>query len=265
MGDLLAIVLRDLVAYRRKVVRSNLARSFPDMSMEERKRIEKAFYRHLGDLIVESIKFFSIDKKKAERMLVCRNPELPAHYYRKGQHVILAGGHYNSWELCALAAPFHLEHKAFAIYKPLRDRFFDRRMKATRERFGLRMIPVQKAAHAFKMKEPTATIFGADQAPKNTRNVHWMKFLEQDTPVMKGVEKFAKEWDIPVIFGTIQRLSRGHYEISFQLITEDPTSEPEGHITEAHTRALEEEIRKKPEHWLWSHRRWKKSRKKEGT
>jgi KDO2-lipid IV(A) lauroyltransferase len=253
------------MGYRRKVVRANLERAFPEMGRNERLRVEKAFYRHLGELLAESIKFFSIDREQAERMLTCRNPELPRHYREKGQHVILAGGHFNSWELYAMGAPFHLEHLAFAIYRPLKDPFFDRVMKRTRERFGLRMIPVRKAARPFRMERPTATIFATDQSPKNTRNVHWMRFLNQDTPVMKGVERFARQYGIPVIFGTIERRSRGHYEVIYELITEEPEKTEDGWITEAHTKALEREILRKPEHWLWTHRRWKRTRSKEGT
>ncbi len=261
LGSFSALLLRGPIAYRRKVVRENLSNAFPEMDPEERGRVEKTFYRHLGDLIAESIKFFSIRRKEAEKMLQCRNPELPRRYFEEGKHIILAGGHFNNWELYAMGAPFHLDHHAFALYKPLRDRFFDRVMKRTRERFGLKMIPIRKGAHPFQMKEPTATIFATDQAPKNTRNVHWMEFLNQDTPVMKGVERFARQYGIPVIFGTIQRLGRGRYEVIYELITDDPGSCEEGWITEAHTEALEREIKERPEHWLWTHRRWKKKRR----
>ena len=262
MGSFISFLLYRLIRYRRKVVRSNLERSFPDKDISELKRIEQAFYGHLGDLLVESIKFFSIGREQATRMLSCQNPELPAHYYAKGQHIILAGGHFNSWELCTMGAPIHLQHKAFALYKPLRNAFFDRVMKQTRERFGLQMISIRKANKAFRMEEPTVTVFATDQSPGNVRNVHWMEFLNQETPVMKGVEHFAQEHDIPVIFATVRRKARGRYEVTFELISETPKATEDGWITEAHTKALEREIRKKPEHWLWTHRRWKKSPKK---
>lgn len=261
-GDLSAFLLHSLFRYRRKVVRQNLERSFPGKKPQDRRRIEKNFYRHLGELIAESIKFFSIDEKKARKMLQCRNPELPNRFYEKGRSVILVGGHYNNWELYALASPFHLQHRSYALYKPLRDRFFDRVMRSSRERFGLTMVPVRKAAIPFQQEEPTATVFATDQSPPSTRNSHWMTFLDQETPVMKGVESFARKYEIPVIFGIMHRKARGRYEVEYQLITEDPTAEPEGWITEAHTEALEEAIRRKPEHWLWSHRRWKKAPRK---
>ena len=42
--------------YRRKVVRNNLSRSFPEKSHSEIKAIEKQFYHNLCDQVVEMFK-----------------------------------------------------------------------------------------------------------------------------------------------------------------------------------------------------------------
>lgn len=60
ISDGLRFVLYRLIGYRVKVVRENLVRSFPEKSDSERKQIEKDFYKHLGDLFVETIKGMSI-------------------------------------------------------------------------------------------------------------------------------------------------------------------------------------------------------------
>ena len=46
--------------------------------------------------------------------------------------------------------------------------------------------------------------------------------------------------------------------MELQLISDKPRTLHWGEITEAHTKALEQEIRKNPSQWLWSHRRWKR-------
>ncbi|MEM8909754.1 MAG: lipid A biosynthesis acyltransferase, partial [Bacteroidota bacterium] len=38
---------------------------------------------------------------------------------------------------------------------------------------------------------------------------------------------------------------------------DQPAQTPEWAITEKHVRLLEAEIRRAPQFWLWSHRRWK--------
>ena len=77
---------------------------------------------------------------------------------------------------------------------------------------------------------------------------------------MLGAERFGQRYGYPVIFGHVQKKGQGHYELIFELVAEDPTSAPDGWITEKHTRLLEEQILQAPQYWLWTHRRWKRKR-----
>jgi KDO2-lipid IV(A) lauroyltransferase len=87
-----------------------------------------------------------------------------------------------------------------------------------------------------------------------------MNFLHQDTGVMYGLEKYARELDYPVVFGHIEKVKRGFYEFYFEPITEHPRQEPEHSIIEATTKRLEVEINHAPQYWLWTHKRWKRRR-----
>ncbi len=248
-----------LVGYRRKVVRKNLANAFPEKSEAERKRLEKAFYRHFCDLIVESIKFFSISQEEAFRRMECVNPELPAKYYQEGKHVILVGGHYNNWELYGIAAAGHLEHRPVVIYHPLRNKVFDKALKRTRSRFGTRLVTFREIPKILEGNEPSGVVFVGDQSPRSGKNAHWMTFLNQWTGVMRGTEKMAREYGLPVIYGVLRRKKkRGHFKLTYHEVCSNGRDTAEGEITEKHTRLLEEHIRERPEFWLWTHRRWKK-------
>jgi KDO2-lipid IV(A) lauroyltransferase len=87
-----------------------------------------------------------------------------------------------------------------------------------------------------------------------------MQFLNQETAVHFGAEKYAKEYNMPVYFARITPTGKHKYRLRFELVTADPVSEPHGFITEESTRLLEDQIRAQPEYWLWSHRRWKHKR-----
>ncbi|MBA3972565.1 MAG: hypothetical protein H0X46_10595 [Bacteroidetes bacterium] len=87
-----------------------------------------------------------------------------------------------------------------------------------------------------------------------------MTFLNQDTGVLYGAEKFAKEYDQPVLYGRINKVKRGHYSFEFAETTLHPKETAQGEITEMVTRMLEKDIIKDPQYWLWSHRRWKHKR-----
>ena len=265
LSDLTYLVLYKLIGYRTKVVRGNLKRSFPEKSEKEILRIESEFYKHLCDVFGEGIKGFSISKKQAQKRMKQRNPELVNQFYKEGKQVILAGGHYGNWEMFAVAIGMALDYKTVALYTPLKNKFMDSKVRESRSKYGLGMMPINEIKKKLNDQKDNlyVTIFGADQSPRKSQKAYWMNFLNQETGVQFGTEKFAKEYKAAVVFGNIHRLKRGHYEVAYQLICEDATKTPYGYISQAHTKLLEREIRKKPEHWLWSHKRWKHQRPEE--
>ena len=121
------------------------------------------------------------------------------------------------------------------------------------------MISIKRVAEIFdKYKNvPTATIFAIDQSPGNPQKSYWMNFLNQETAVLYGTEKYAKELNYPVLFGTINKIKRGYYQFYFTEVAPEPNETAYGEITSKTTRLLENEILKAPEYWLWTHRRWK--------
>jgi len=135
-------------------------------------------------------------------------------------------------------------------------------MRETRSKYGLRMISTKIVKEVFESERNklTATIFGVDQSPPYTAKAHWMTFLNQETGVLFGAEKYAKEYNYPVIFGRIHKVKRGYYTFELETVTDEPTQARPGEIMEKITRLLEKDIIDQPEFWLWSHKRWKHKR-----
>jgi KDO2-lipid IV(A) lauroyltransferase len=262
VSDLLYWIIFHLVGYRKKVVYLNLRNSFPDQADDWIHHQAKQFYRHLCDLVVESLKLFSISKREALKRFQVKNPEVVDRFFQEGRSVVAVGGHYNNWEWLAVALPAQIQHPSYGIYSPLKNAFFNKKMKESRSRFGLELISTKDVLrfYADPDNHPSLVLFGADQSPTYSKNVHWMEFLHQETAVMLGTERFARKYNIPVVFGSIQKEKRGHYTFQLEVLFEDPVRTQEGEITEAHTRRLEEQIRQNPAFWLWSHKRWKRKR-----
>ena len=101
-SDIVYVLLFRLVGYRKSVVRANVERSFPNMTEEQRNKVVHLFYHHLCDLVLETIKGFTISKRQLRKRFIMRNPELLDQYFEEGRSVILVGGHYNNWEILAL-------------------------------------------------------------------------------------------------------------------------------------------------------------------
>ncbi|MEZ4800371.1 MAG: lysophospholipid acyltransferase family protein [Flavobacteriales bacterium] len=251
-----------IVGYRKKVVFKNLKNSFPEKSDEELMVIMKKFYRHFCDLVVESVKNFSISDAAARKRFKSIHSEVMNDYAAKGQSVILAGGHYANWEFWAVAGPQHLDHNVVAIYKKLRNDYFDQKMRESRGKFGLQLVRTLDTGEFFKsnVENNIAMVFGFDQSPSNPKKCVWVDFLGQETGALYGAEKYAKDYNLPIIYGEQRKVKRGYYEIEYELLTDNPNAFANGEITQLlHTR-LEKDIRKAPEFWLWSHKRWKHKR-----
>jgi Kdo2-lipid IVA lauroyltransferase/acyltransferase len=261
-SDGLFFLVYRVFKYRKRVVNANLKNSFPTYSEQKILEIEEGFYRHLCDVVVEAFKGFTISEKDvAERMQIL-NPAVLDGFFEQGKSVVMVGGHYNNWELFALAIDARINHQAVALYTDLQNKVMDQKVRSSRSKYGLRMLSIHQIREALAQKqdELTATIFGSDQSPSKKQRAYWMTFLNQETAVQFGAEKFAKEYDMPVVFGLIHKVKRGFYEVHCQLITAKPNETPLGYITQMHTQLLEKAIIDKPQYWLWSHKRWKRTR-----
>lgn len=260
LSDFIYFVLYVIFKYRRTIVRKNITNSFPEYSESRITEIEKKFYSHFCDIIVESIKLFTISEKQLSKRLIYKNREEIEEFYRKNKSVVLCGGHYNNWEMFGTIIQQYIQHKVIGIYAPLNNSFFNSKFIESRSKFGLSLLSMKKVKEGFEENKKliTATVFATDQSPTYSKNVHWTMFLNQPTAVFTGAEFYAKAYNYPVIFGYITKVKRGYYELSSELICENPNSTKDGEITELHTRMLEKQILENPQFWLWTHNRWKR-------
>jgi Kdo2-lipid IVA lauroyltransferase/acyltransferase len=58
----------------------------------------------------------------------------------------------------------------------------------------------------------------------------------------------------------VVRVKRGYYEVTPELLFENPENTDENEISHRFFSRLEAEIVKDPVTWLWSHKRWKHKR-----
>jgi KDO2-lipid IV(A) lauroyltransferase len=262
LSDFFFLVFYHIVGYRKKVVRGNLTRSFPEKSAKEIRAIEKDFYRHFCDLVLESLKNFSADADQLAARFEHRNTEVLDRLHAEGRSAILAGGHYGNWEMWALSAPVHFKHRLMAIYKRLSNAYFDEKMRSTRGKFGLELVSTRQTVEWLEANRENlfVSVFAIDQSPSDPRKAHWISFLGQETACIFGAEKYAKEFNLPIVFGHLRKISRGKYAIDYELVTTDPQSFEHGKLTEKMSAILESDIRREPRYWLWTHKRWKHKR-----
>ena len=265
-SDIGCFFLYHLVRYRRKVVRDNLVKSFPEKSAKEIKKIEKQFYHNFCDLIVETLKLRRMKTSDVLQHFTVTNPELLEELSQKGRSVFLAMHHSSNWEWFWNIQHTLSSHRHFAIYKKLENQYFDTLVFKLRTNFSDdKDIMIEDRAlkgTLDRIKDSTnAVLLLGDQSPRGAETDYWTEFLHRDTCWYTGLEKLAKMYDYAVVYTEVSRPKRGLYNVNFHLICEDPKSTSDGSILEQYVRHTERFIKNNTDNWLWSHRRWKHSRK----
>ncbi|SKB54844.1 KDO2-lipid IV(A) lauroyltransferase [Parapedobacter luteus] len=262
-SNVLYLLLYYVIGYRKAVVYENLRNAFPEKTDSERRQIARKFYRFLPDLIVEAVKMRSISAEAVEKRIVIHQKEELERHFRAGKGVIGVTAHYANWELGIHRLSLLTENPVLIIYKPLHNQTVDLIYNAIRGRFGATMVPMKQTLRKIiaHRQQPHISIFVADQTPMYKDSNYFIPFLNQDTLVYTGAEKIAKMTNFPVVFCHIDRVRRGHYSCTFTTLVENPAEVPGHGITDIHNKFTEDIIRRKPEWWLWSHRRWKRKPK----
>lgn len=253
-----------VIRYRRKVAHDNLLRSFPEKSKKEVGRIERAFYRHLCDIVVETVKMLHLSDAEMQKRVDVKGTELMEQAAAEGRPVFLFIGHYGNWEWVQevtrrISAPtVHGE-----IYNPLRSRVFNQVMREVRHRYPTLLIEKKKAVRTIlQMKRDNSSYligFIADQRPTRHSLHHWTTFLCQDTPFMVGAEEIGSHVNAKYLYLDVEQPRRGYYTMTIQDMA--PTATYEDYpYTRLYMEMLEATIRRQPELWLWTHKRWKHRR-----
>ena len=261
ISDLLFLMVYYVIGYRRQIVMQNLQNSFPEKSDTELKVISKKFYIFFCDLILESLSILSISESTLRKRLRFTNLDIFEKYFNQKKSLVVAMGHFGNWELAGARFAIEPFHKLYVIYHPLQNKYFNRLVCHMRSRLGNGLYSMEETARSMiKNKDSvTATAFIADQTP-SPKNAYWTNFLNQDTPVFTGTGKLASKFKYPVIYISVQKIKRGYYEIIAEDLVPNPENYSDTEILDLFTKRLEADIKKIPETWLWSHRRWKHNR-----
>lgn len=261
ISNFLFFVFYRLIKYRTKVVRQNLTNSFPEKTEIELHEIEIDFYKYLSDLVVETVKGFTISKKELLKRMKFLNTTYVDQLVKDNKSAMVVMGHYGNWEWICRSAPLFIKNNIIVAYKPLTNPQFDKLLYKARIEFGVRQVPMQQLPRVLLgEKKPYLLILLADQSPSDAETSIWVNFLNQDTAVLPGIEKLAVKYKLPIFYNEVKLLKRGYYTCEFKPMIEVPEGYKYSEITQLHSSRLEDNIRYNPHIWLWSHKRWKLKR-----
>ncbi|MEG1643150.1 MAG: lysophospholipid acyltransferase family protein [Bacteroidales bacterium] len=268
LSDIIFLPLFYIIRYRRKLVYKNMRDSFPDKSEKEIFRMERSFYHHLCDYVVETIKLLHISDKETKKRFPMENTDVLQRAVDNNEQVILMLGHYGNWEYIPSITLWVKTTESTImgeVYRPLNNHWFNSFFLKLRSRYNTVNIPKNDVFREFVKyrNEKRAAVVGfmADQTPSRANIYYWTEFLNhKDTPILTGIERIARKLGCTLVYADVIKIKRGYYKLVFEEITKEPKKYKEHEITEIYARLMEKTICRAPEYWLWTHNRWKHKR-----
>ena len=260
LSDAIYVLVYYIIGYRKKVVRNNLAMAFPDKSDSERRAIERRFYSHMCDMFLEMIKTMSISESEIKKRFVFTNMDDYLALEQKGKSIVMMAAHYASYEWVISMNRF-ITFEGYAIYKKIANPYFDKLVHKIRSRFKAHLIPTKKTGETILKNEAAGKRgvygFAGDQSPKTSKIYHWGDFLGIKSPIITGGEMLAKKFDMNMIYLNVEKVGRGYYQGTFIPLSENVRSTPDYELSDRFMTLVQAQIRKAPEFYLWTHKRWK--------
>ncbi|MEP0710836.1 lysophospholipid acyltransferase family protein [Algoriphagus sp.] len=260
-SDFLYLIARYVIRYRKKVIDENLLHAFPEKTAEERKDIRNKFYRNFTDaFFAETIKMLTISEKELRQRFHVLNQEVVDEPVKAGKSTLMMAGHVFNWEMAILGVALNTEVTAETVYLKLNNAFFNELMLKIRTHFGGVMTEKKEFRRSMitMRSEPRIVHLAADQRPPVSDSRYTREFMNRPALFFEGGEFMAKKMGLPVFYGQITKEKRGHYRFEFTELARPPYADHAAHsITDEFCRRLEENIRRQPELYLWSHKRWR--------
>lgn len=264
-----AFILRRVAHYRYDVIMKQLHDSFPEKSDEEIDDICRRYYDHLAEMIVGTLSLAAMNDK-SRRKATELNLTGEFEQMIEGRNVVVLTSHFGFWEIALNLYLFIPKHHVVAAYRPLKSRIMEKLYRRLRNYERVDVVPSNNFMRHYVANrngidgKNLAVGLISDQNCPPTKGCCWHSFLNHDSIFFDGGEQLARKFGLPVYYLELERIEAGRYRHNYTLLYDGVEEVKPHEITERYVRCLERTIVAKPEHWMWSHKRWK-NRPKEGA
>lgn len=260
LADVMYLIVHYLIQYRKKVITENLRNSFLELSAHDLRTVRRKFYHNFADYLAETLKSFTISSTELRVRVQHINQHLFLEAKEERKNIILLTGHVFNWEWFTALATVVPQSKCFPVYRKVNSSFWDRQILKMRSRFGNNALEANDVIkHIFRNENDGDSIymFLADQSPHVNVVEYGLTFLNQATPVFIGYDKLATRRDLKFIYCDMKKVKRGYYQVNYYEIFPDGEKFRPMEVVKKFHQALEQTIRRRPDNYLWSHRKWK--------
>ncbi len=249
----------------RKNARRNIYLALPELSPAEQRQLLRRTLFETGKTAMESpLMWLSGNKRTLSLIREEVGREVLENALQKGRGVIIVAPHLGSWELVSLYCSSL--YPITSLYRPLRDPSLEPLVLKGRTRFGARLVPTDaKGIRSLLQALAANELVGIppDQDPRNSAGV-FVPFFGIQAKTMTLISRLIQKSGATPVLTIAERLSRGRGFRVHYLPLDGASSDLESH-TAAINRAVEKIVRRFPEQYQWTYRRFRTRPEGEGT
>ncbi|MFH1854410.1 MAG: ELM1/GtrOC1 family putative glycosyltransferase [Candidatus Omnitrophota bacterium] len=256
MGDIVYVVN----VKRRSIAYANLKAAFPEKKSRELKKINRAHFQNLVMSVIEFFKLPAIAKEYLDNHAEVRNFERIDEALTKGHGIIILAGHFGNWEMASLVVSSK-GHVLTVFVREQKHKRLNDLLNSYREKTGCRVIAkgfsIREIVKALRDNGIVAMLIDQDAGPNGV----FVDFFGRPASTAPGAVVFAMKTGAVMLPFFVRRTASNKHEIiinePFPLISGGNRDKDIKENLQRISAVLESYIRRFPDQWLWSHKRWK--------
>ena len=241
----------------KKVINENIKRAFPDIDQKKINKISSSMWNNYGRVFAEYIFMKNFRNGDLSENIIIDGIEVLQKIKKNNQKVVFISGHFSNFELMAMQID-KLELKIAAIYRPLNNFFLNHVMEKIRKKY-ISKNQIKKGMGGLKEliklnKDGFSTALMIDQ--RLSQGIK-SNFFDTEAFTTTIPAQLIKKFNIPIVPIFIERQEALKFRMKVYEPIHFSSNETIESITLQLNKILEEMILKNPDHWIWTHNRWK--------
>ncbi|MDE2272706.1 MAG: lipid A biosynthesis acyltransferase [Gammaproteobacteria bacterium] len=257
LGAGLGTILRIASSRRRHIAKLNIARCLPELDARAQRILARKHFHALGLSFLETADAYWMPRKRLRALVELSGLENLEAALALQRGLLLLTAHFTTLEIGGAFIRFEVP-RLRAVYRPNRNALLDALIKRGREHVAERAIPRHEVRDILKsLKDHIPVWYAPDQGYRGAQSA-MISFFGHPAPTTTATSRLARASGAPVLPFFAARLpgNRGYRLWIEPMLADFPSDDPITDTERLH-RVLEQQIRRAPEQYLWSHDRFK--------
>jgi KDO2-lipid IV(A) lauroyltransferase len=260
IGAAVGFLFYSLDRAHRRVAMTNLAQAFPSRTAPERRAIVRAVFAHFGRLLFEILKFSTLGNDEMLKRVEFEGEDRARAAYAQGKGVLFFTGHFGFWELHALVHGLQLRPIG-VLARALDNPDLNRLLEQIRSRTGNTVIYRRGAIRrVLRVLASNNTVGILIDQHLLSADAVYVDFFNRPAATTSALAALALKTGAPVVPIFALPLPDGRFRMVYEHPVDPPAADTADAIrefTQRCTDVLEMYVRRRPDLWLWMHRRWR--------